>query len=212
VALDRLIELQLEGECQGIPVDEFKKHREAIRHDIEARGWNGALESYSQVLDGDTLDSTLLLLAFHGFDEASSPRMQRTYERILERLAAGPGLLYRNEQNSGGREGAFALCSFWVAEFLARGGGSIEQARSQFDQTLTYANDIGLFAEQIDPSSGEALGNFPQAFTHMGLINAALSLAEREGSEANSAERIIGSSEISLVFGQSPSFASEVRP
>ena len=119
-------------------------------------------------------------MAFHGFEEASSWRMQQTYARIQERLGAGPGLLYRNEQNSDGREGAFALCSFWAAEFLARGGGSLEQARDQFDQSLTYANDVGLFAEEIDPRTGDALGNFPQAFTHMGLINAALSLAERE--------------------------------
>ena len=180
VALDRLLEMQSESHCRGLPVDEVKAHREEIRRDIEQRGWNAELESYSQVLGGDMLDSTVLLMAFHGFEEASSRRMQQTYARIQERLGAGPGLLYRNEQNSDGREGAFALCSFWAAEFLARGGGSLEQASEQFEQSLTYANDVGLFAEEIDPRTGDALGNFPQAFTHMGLINAALSLAESE--------------------------------
>ena len=71
------------------------------------------------------------------------------------------------------------MCCFWIAEFLARGGGSLEEAHDAFAQTLAYANDLGLFAEEIDPKTGDALGNFPQAFTHVGLINAALSLAER---------------------------------
>jgi GH15 family glucan-1,4-alpha-glucosidase len=168
------------SQCHGIPVDEFTKHREEIRQEIEGRGWNPKLESYTQVLGGDTLDATVLLLAFHGFEEASSTRMQRTYQRIQERLGAGPGLLYRYEQSFEGREGAFAMCCFWIAEFLARGGGSLEQARDAFAHTVAYANDVGLFAEEIDPQSGDALGNFPQAFTHVGLINAALSLAERE--------------------------------
>jgi GH15 family glucan-1,4-alpha-glucosidase len=180
VALDRLLGMHQGGQCHGIPVDEFTKHREEIRREIEGRGWNPNLECYTQVLGGDTLDATVLLLAFHGFDEASSPRMQRTYQRIQERLGAGPGLLYRYEQSFEGREGAFAMCCFWIAEFLARGGGSLEQARDAFAHTLAYANDVGLFAEEIDPPSGDALGNFPQAFTHVGLINAALSLAERE--------------------------------
>ena len=79
-----------------------------------------------------------------------------------------------------GREGAFAMCCFWLAEFLARGGGSLDAAHEAFAQTLSYANDLDLFAEEIDPKTGEALGNFPQAFTHVGLINAALALVARE--------------------------------
>jgi GH15 family glucan-1,4-alpha-glucosidase len=75
------------------------------------------------------------------------------------------------------------MCCFWLADVLARGGGSLEEARDVFAATLAYANDVGLFAEEIDPQSGDALGNFPQAFTHVGLINAALSLAEREERE-----------------------------
>ena len=92
-------------------------------------------------------------------------------------------MLYRYEQSFEGREGVFALCSFWIAEFLARGGGSLEEAYRAFGQTAAYANDLGLFAEEINPKTGDALGNFPQAFTHVGLINAALSLAEREEHE-----------------------------
>jgi GH15 family glucan-1,4-alpha-glucosidase len=180
VALDRLLEMHRLGRLRGIPVNEFTKHREEIRRDIEDRGWNPKLESYTQVLGGDTLDATVLLMAFHGFDEASSPRMRRTFQRIRERLGGGPGLLYRYEQSFEGGEGAFAICCFWLADFLARGGGTLEEAHHAFAQTSAYANDLGLFAEEIDPKTGDALGNFPQAFTHVGLINAALSLVERE--------------------------------
>jgi GH15 family glucan-1,4-alpha-glucosidase len=183
VALDRLLDMHRRGRVRGLPADEFAATREQVRRDIEDRGWSPALESYTQVLGGDTLDATVLLMAVHGFDEASTDRMRRTYRRLQERLGAGPGLIYRYEQSFEGGEGAFAMCSFWLAEFLARGGGSLEEAHRTFGQTLAHANDLGLFAEEIDPRTGDALGNFPQAFTHVGLINAALSLAEREERE-----------------------------
>jgi GH15 family glucan-1,4-alpha-glucosidase len=183
VALDRLLDLHRRGRLRGIPAEQFAGSREQIRREIEERGWSPALESYTQVLGGATLDTTVLLMAFHGFEEASSDRMRRTYRRLQERLGAGPGLIYRYEQSFEGREGAFAMCSFWLAEFLARGGGSLEEAHRTFGQTLAHSNDLGLFAEEIDPRTGDALGNFPQAFTHVGLINAALSLAEREERE-----------------------------
>jgi GH15 family glucan-1,4-alpha-glucosidase len=180
-ALHRLLEMQGRGELSNIPVDKLAETRGLIRQEIEGRGWNPTLQSYTQVLGGNTLDATLLLMAYYGFEEASSRRMQQTYRRLRERLAAGPGLVYRNEQSVQTGEGAFAMCSFWSAEFLARGGGSLEEARSAFAAILAYANDVGLFAEQVDPKAWDALGNFPQAFTHLGLINAALSLHEREG-------------------------------
>ncbi len=180
VALDRLVQLQSRGQLRGVPVEKFAENRARIRREIEERGWNPKLESYTQALGGDSLDATALLLAFHEFDEASSWRMRQTYRRIQERLGAGPGLLYRYEQSLGSGEGAFAMCCFWVAEFLARGGGSLHAAHEAFTRSLAYANDLGLFAEEIDPQTADALGNFPQAFTHVGLINAALALAERE--------------------------------
>ena len=184
VALDQLLALHRAGRIRGIPADRFAAAREHIRRDIEERGWNPKLESYVQVLDGDVLDTAVLKMAFLGFAEASSERMQRTYHKLRERLGAGPGLVYRYEKSSGGGEGAFAMCSFWLADLLARGGGSTAEAHQSFVQTLGYANDLGLFAEEIDPETGDALGNFPQAFTHVGLINAALSLAERDRANA----------------------------
>jgi GH15 family glucan-1,4-alpha-glucosidase len=168
------------GRIRGIPADKFAANRERIRRDIEDRGWSPKLECYVQALDGATLDATGLQMAFLGFAEASSERMRQTHRRLQERLGAGPGLIYRYEQSFEGREGAFAMCCFWLADFLARGGGSPDEAHQAFGHTLGYASDLGLFAEEIDPKTGDALGNFPQAFTHVGLINAALSLSERE--------------------------------
>jgi GH15 family glucan-1,4-alpha-glucosidase len=137
------------------------------------------LRSYVAQLDGDDFDASLLLLPWYGFEQASSCRMRQTYARVRDRLGADGGLLYRYRTEDSPGEGAFGICSFWGAEYLALGGGSVEEAQDAFDGLLRYANDLGLFAEEIDPSTGDALGNFPQAFTHVGLINTALSLSKR---------------------------------
>jgi GH15 family glucan-1,4-alpha-glucosidase len=182
-ALDRLLELCERGVLPRIPVEKFAKHREAIRHDIEERAWNPGLRSYTQVLDGDSVDASLLLLPWYGFAQANQPRLLQTFARIEERLGVGDGLVYRYESSRDVSEGAFGLCGFWAAEFLARGGGSLEQAEGRFQTLLGHANDVGLFAEELGPESGEGLGNFPQAYTHVGLIGAALALEERRRSE-----------------------------
>jgi GH15 family glucan-1,4-alpha-glucosidase len=192
VALDRLLHLHAQDHLRWAPADMFQKNREAIRREVEARAWNPTLQSYVAELDGDRLDATLLLLAWYGFETAGSDRMRQTYQRIRERLGAGDGLLYRYHtdyspdpgQPSSPGEGAFGICSFWGVEYLALGGGSLEEARDLFERLCDHANDVGLFAEEVDPDSGAALGNFPQAFTHVGLINAALSLAHRLEGEA----------------------------
>jgi GH15 family glucan-1,4-alpha-glucosidase len=178
--LDRLLDLHRRGQMCAIPADQFRKSREQLRQDVEERGWNTQLECYTQVLDGDSLDASVLLMAAHGFDDPWSQRMQLTHRRIRDRLAPAPGLLYRKEQSLAMGEGAFGISCFWDVDFLARGGGTLEEARDAFALSAAYANDLGLFAEEIDPKSGDALGNFPQAFTHVGLINAALSIAERQ--------------------------------
>jgi GH15 family glucan-1,4-alpha-glucosidase len=178
-ALDRLVDLHARGHLPEAPFSEFAKSREAIRRDVEERAWNPQLRSYAARLGSDELDASLLLLPWYGFDKASSYRMRQTYARVRERLGAGGGLLYRYRTGESLGEGAFGICSFWGAEYLALGGGSAEQAQDVFEGLLRYANDLGLFAEEIDPNTGDALGNYPQAFTHVGLINAALSLAKR---------------------------------
>jgi GH15 family glucan-1,4-alpha-glucosidase len=183
VALDRLLQLHAKDHVRWAPAAKLAENRDAIRRQVETRAWNPALESYVAEQDGDRLDATLLLLAWYGFEPPDSERMDKTYRRVRERLGAGDGLLYRFNADTPG-EGAFGICSFWAAEYLALGGGTAEEARGLFERLCRYANDVGLFAEEIDPGTGAALGNFPQAFTHVGLINAALTLTRRlEGAQ-----------------------------
>jgi GH15 family glucan-1,4-alpha-glucosidase len=179
VALDRILKMQAHGQLNGIAVEKCKAERERIREEIEIRAWNPQLEAYMQTCGGEELDASALLLAYHGLEEPSSQRMQQTYKRIQERLVPKTGLMHRNERSKGRCEGAFAVCSFWEANFLAR-SGLPEEARKVFKAALNYANDLGLFAEEIDPETGAALGNFPQGFSHLGLINAALALRDSE--------------------------------
>jgi GH15 family glucan-1,4-alpha-glucosidase len=178
-ALDRLLELHENAHLGGIPVRRFAAARDAIRREIETRAWNARLESYVARLDGDELDASLLLMPWYGFADAASPRMRKTYARIRDGLGAGNGLLYRYRTGDPPEEGAFGICCFWGVEFLALGGGTVEESEAVFRRLLGYGNDVGLFAEEIDPRSGAALGNFPQAFTHVGLINAALTIERR---------------------------------
>jgi GH15 family glucan-1,4-alpha-glucosidase len=171
--------LHARGYVRRLPVELFERNRAAIRREVEERAWNADLGSYTSRLGGSELDAALLLMAWYGFEDARSERMRATCRRIYERLGAGDGLLYRYRSGDSPGEGAFGICSFWGAEVLALGAGSAGEARDAFERLCGHANDVGLFAEEIDPGTGEALGNFPQAFTHVGLINAALSLDQR---------------------------------
>ena len=177
VALDHLVALHEEGYL-SVPVDYYRDVRADIRQAVEEHGYNEGLESYVATFDGDQVDASLLLLPFYGYTEATAPRMESTFEHHHQELAQD-GLLYRyppsTDDGLSSEEGAFGICSFWDEEMFAR-LGRIEEARENFDRTLSYANDLGLFAEEIDPETGAFLGNFPQAFTHVGLINAALTL------------------------------------
>jgi GH15 family glucan-1,4-alpha-glucosidase len=178
-ALDRLLQLHGGGHLRRAPAALFRDNRDRIRREVETRGWNQELGSYVAQLDGHDLDATLLLLPWYGFEDAGSRRMRATYRRVRERLGAGDGLLYRYRTVDSPGEGAFGICSFWGAEYLALGGGTSEEARDTFERLCAFANDVGLFAEEIDPATGAALGNFHQAFTHVGLINAAVTLTRR---------------------------------
>jgi GH15 family glucan-1,4-alpha-glucosidase len=179
VTLDRLIEMYECGRIRGFSIDKFKENRAAIRREIEQHAWNEKLGAYAQACGSDVIDASVLLLAYHRFEDASSSRMQKTHARIRERLVPRIGLVHRNEQSLHRNEGAFALCSFWETDFLAR-CGRLDEAHEVYEAALDFANDVGLFAEEIDPKTGDALGNFPQAFTHLGAINAALTLRDIE--------------------------------
>jgi GH15 family glucan-1,4-alpha-glucosidase len=187
VAFDRLIEMHEAGKLD-VSVDLFRKERDEIRKEIETHGYNERIGSYTRTFDGEEMDASLLTLPLYDYIEGTNSRMRSTCARIHEKLATGE-LVHRYETGTDDGlppgEGAFGLCSFWAVECVAR-GGNVEGATRTFEQLLAYANDVGLFAEEIDPDTGAALGNFPQAFTHIGLINAALTLGEyREGNGAS---------------------------
>jgi GH15 family glucan-1,4-alpha-glucosidase len=177
VALDRLMKLH-EMRQLGAPLAVFAKERQAIQTEIETRGYNDRLQSYVSVLDSGEVDASLLLLGLNGYADPKGTRMRNTYRFVSEQLGVND-LLYRYLSDDGlpPGEGAFGICSFWAVEYLVR-RGDLEGATRNFTQVMSFANDVGLFAEEMDPETGSALGNFPQAFTHVGLISAALSLTD----------------------------------
>ena len=186
VALERLVALHEAGYLR-VDADRYRDEGEAIRAAVEEHGYNEAMDSYVATFGGDRVDASLLLLPFYGYTEATAPRMESTFACHHQELARD-GLLYRyppgTDDGLSSEEGAFGICSFWDEELFAR-LGRLDEARENLDRTLAYANDLGLFAEEIDPDTGAFLGNFPQAFTHIGLINAALTLEKaRKGSLA----------------------------
>lgn len=183
VALDRLIELHDRFGLRRMPIDRFRMNRDLLCASIREHGWNEQLQSYTQTYGGATADASLLLLSWYGFEDARAHRMRSTAQAIVERLSPGPGLLYRYEQSRVDGEGAFLICSFWLAELLARGAGSLPSARALFDVAVRYASPLGLMSEEVEPQSGEALGNYPQAFSHIGLVGAALAFEERATEE-----------------------------
>lgn len=175
VALDRLIDLQRRGLIKSLPLEKVRRNRDQIRSEIEQHAWSEKLQAYTQTFDGEAVDASALLLVLYGFEDAKSHRMQQTHLRLREELCPGIGLMYRDNRSETKKEGCFGMCAFWEANFLAH-SGDLDGAHRVFESVLAYANDVGLFSEEIDPETGDALGNFPQALTHLALISAALEL------------------------------------
>lgn len=155
--------------------------RDDIRDAIEWRGYNPSLEAFTAAFDGDDLDASVLALPLRRFIRADDPRMVSTVGLLQERLAR-PGYPFLIERVSpefedglSGEEGAFLICSFWLVDNLTM-RGELDAAEAMLNQLLEHANDLGLFAEMADPATGHQLGNFPQAFTHIALVNAAVHL------------------------------------
>ena len=183
VALDRLLAL---GRKRRLDIDvaAIERERAAIGELIESRGFNAAIGSYVGELGGDRVDASLLLMPSVGYGDPDGSRLRTTFDVIETRLGRN-GLFYRYEpayDAVGSPEGAFGICCFWAVENLAR-RGELARAEQMFDGLMRHSNDLGLYAEEIEPETGAALGNFPQAFTHVGLINAALAI-EREKARA----------------------------
>jgi GH15 family glucan-1,4-alpha-glucosidase len=172
--LDRLLQLARDGRVTA-EADLLERERDAIRQAIETEGFDAELDSYVAAFGQRQIDASLLLMSVHGYH----PRVRSTVQRI-RRVLGRQGLLCRygdaKEGPSSG-EPAFGICNFWLVDHLVC-EGRVREAVERFERLLGLANDVGLFAEEIDPGSREARGNFPQAFTHVGLINAALAIAQ----------------------------------
>ena len=176
--LDCLLDMHERNHLRA-PVELFARERQRIREEVERAGYSESFHSYTRTLGGGDIDASLLLLPWYGYTDAAAPRMKGTFARIRRDLYAGEGLYRRYHGRWTRGEGAFGICSFWAVEYLAMGGGSPAEAESAMRALLRHANDVGLYGEEILPETGAALGNFPQAYTHVGLINAALTLHER---------------------------------
>jgi Glucoamylase and related glycosyl hydrolases len=183
VALDRAITLADRIDASD-KIDGWKRTREEIRATVIERGWSEQAGAYTQSFGSAELDASNLMLPIVGFLPADDPRMLATIDAIEARLTDGRGLVYRYDAAEGidglaGQEGTFLLCTFWLAQAQAM-AGRIGKARAAFERAIAYVNDVGLLAEEVDPDTGELLGNFPQAFSHIGLVNAAWAISEAE--------------------------------
>ena len=177
VAVDRALRLA-EKRSFPAPMARWLGVRDAIYHQMHTEFWNEELQSFVQTKNGKTLDAACLLAPLVRFISPTDPRWLSTLRAIEEGLV-DDSLVYRYRTEDGliGTEGTFCMCSFWLIECLAR-SGEVKRARFLLEKTLGYANHLGLFAEELSPS-GEHLGNFPQAFTHLALISAAFELNRR---------------------------------
>jgi GH15 family glucan-1,4-alpha-glucosidase len=183
VAFDRGVKLIEDCNCEaGDNLERWRKIRDEIHAQVCDRGYNAAKKAFTQFYGSDQLDASLLMMPLVGFLPAQDERVVSTVEAIQRELMEdGLVLRYRPEQDNvdglPGTEGAFLLCTFWLADCLHLIGRT-EEARELFERLLALRNDVGLLSEQYDPRAKRQLGNFPQAFSHVALVNAARILAE----------------------------------
>jgi GH15 family glucan-1,4-alpha-glucosidase len=184
VAMDRAIEL---ADRLGAAhrVENWSKIRDEISSAILERGWSDKAQAFGQAFGSDELDASSLMIPIVGFLPGNDSRVVATIAAIAERLTDDRGLVFRYKSHDGlgGEEGTFLLCTFWLAQAQAL-AGQVRAARETFERAAAFVTDVGLLAEEVDPSSGELLGNFPQAFSHIGLVNAAWAISQAELAEA----------------------------
>jgi GH15 family glucan-1,4-alpha-glucosidase len=185
VALDRGLKMADEWVFDA-PRTRWRDVREEIRESVLERGYDDEIGSFTQSFDGTALDATGLLIPLVGFLPFEDERVQGTIDAIRDRLETD-GLVHRYDGKDGlpGDEGTFIFCSFWLVSVLAL-SGRVEEAREVYDMVRSHASQLGLLAEEIDPETERQLGNFPQAFSHVGLVNAAVYLKAMEEEEAES--------------------------
>jgi GH15 family glucan-1,4-alpha-glucosidase len=177
VALDRACAL---GEAGLIPdrSDRWRDEADELQEFVDREGWDEERRSYVRAPDLRELDASLLTLALLGFHDPRSERIQGTIAAVERELRRGPFVYrYRGEDGLEGEEGAFLTCSFWLVDAYAR-SGRLDEANRLMEELVGLANDVGLYSEEIDPRTGEFLGNFPQGLTHLSLVNAAVSIED----------------------------------
>ncbi len=188
VALDRAIALADRLGAQH-KADGWKATQDEVWETVIREGWNDQAGAFTQYFGSTGLDASNLMMPIVGFLPADDPRMLATIDAVEARLTDDRGLVYRYRTEGGvdglaGEEGTFLLCTFWLAQALAMAGRT-DRARAAFERAIAFANDLGLLAEEVDPETGELLGNFPQAFSHIGLVNAAWAISEAERKSAD---------------------------
>ena len=182
VALDRACALADEG---MIPNRNTRWRTEAdeLQRFVDTEGWDEERRSYVRAPDQRELDASLLTLALLGYHEPRDNRIQSTIAAIERELREGPYVYrYRGGDGLAGEEGAFLTCSFWLVDAYAR-TGRLDDANALMEELVGLANDVGLYSEEIDPRTGEFLGNFPQGLTHLALVNAAVSIVDAEAAK-----------------------------
>jgi GH15 family glucan-1,4-alpha-glucosidase len=178
VALDRALRLCDTGHVPSAHASTWRREALAISEFIEARCWSQRLGSYTRHAGGEELDASVLLGVLLGYGIDDPARLAATVNVLRRDLGRGPLVhRYSGEDGLRGAEGAFLCCSFWLADALAR-IGRVEEAAELMQQLLALANDVGLYAEELDPHTNELLGNIPQGLVHLALINAAVSIAK----------------------------------
>ena len=180
VALDRAIAMARHLDA-GDRIGDWATARDEIRTAILERGWNERVGAFTQAFGSEDLDASNLMLASTGFLPGHDPRMKATIDATAQRLTDSRGLVYRYLARDGlaGQEGTFLLCTFWLAHAQAL-AGEVEAATATFERAVAATNDVGLLAEEVDPRDGQTIGNFPQAFSHIGLINAAWAITQAQ--------------------------------
>jgi GH15 family glucan-1,4-alpha-glucosidase len=178
VALDRGIKLAEKLGDASVDLDRWKATRDEIKADVLAAGYDPITGTFVQSYGSRALDASALMMPLVGFVEATDPRMRSTIEAIERELTSPAGLVYRyRDFNDGlsGTEGTFSICSFWLVQNLIA-LGELDKAGALLDKLRSYANDLGLFSEEVDTETGEMLGNYPQAFSHLAFIQSAVQL------------------------------------
>jgi alpha,alpha-trehalase len=182
-ALDRAVRMSDRLAVTG-RVDSWARTRDEIHAAVLREGWSDEVGAFTQFFGSQDLDASNLMMPIVGFLPADDPRVLATIDAIEGHLTDEKGLVYRYRTETGvdgiaGQEGTFLLCTFWLAQAQAM-AGQVDRARATFERAAAFVNEVGLLSEEVDPATGELLGNFPQAFSHIGLVNAAWEISEAE--------------------------------